>query len=79
RIIEALINIHKTGVRHGDFAERNVLIRQHPTTKTEFLIRIIDFGSSQLHKCGFEGEVIEHNGLQPDEKEFGCDELYEVC
>jgi len=59
--------------------ERKVLIREHPTVKDMFLIRIIDFGASRLHERGFEGEFIEYNGLQPDEKVLGFDELHGVC
>ncbi|KAF9269490.1 hypothetical protein L218DRAFT_953106 [Marasmius fiardii PR-910] len=73
RILERLNDLHRCGVHHGDFAERNVL-----TCGDD--IRIIDFDQTVFHNCDC-NTIFEFNpgNKQPDAEEFGCPMLWEIC
>jgi len=71
RILERLADIHRCGLCHGDFAERNVLQRDGD-------IRIIDFDQTNYHNCDCDMNFYP-GGKSPDAEEFGCHELWEVC
>ena len=71
RILQQLGEIHKRGLVHGDFAERNVLERNGD-------IRIIDFDQTSRHECRCRLTFRSGETL-PDDEQFGCDQLWEVC
>ncbi|KAJ6502452.1 hypothetical protein C8R45DRAFT_976667 [Mycena sanguinolenta] len=71
QILERLGAIHREGLLHGDFAERNVLLLEGD-------VRIIDFDQTESHNC--QCKMNFHPGEKlPDMEEFGCDQLWEVC
>ncbi|KAF5345965.1 hypothetical protein D9756_010922 [Leucocoprinus leucothites] len=69
RILQKLGEIHKQGLIHGDFAERNVLERNGD-------IRIIDFDQTIRHDCQCHSNFRPGEKL-PDDDKFGCDQLWE--
>jgi len=72
QILEGLASIHREGLLHGDFAERNVLLHDGD-------IRIIDFDQTQSgHDCRWKMNFRPGEEL-PHREEFGCDQLWEVC
>ena len=79
KTLRALIEIHKTGLCHRDFAERNVVIRNHPKLEGRFDIRVVDFELSGMHDCHFEGDDIGLNDPPPKYLDFGCHELFDAC
>jgi len=71
-ILERLGAIHREGLLHGDFAERNVLLHEGD-------VRIIDFDQTESgHDCRCKMNFQPGEKL-PDIEEFGCDQLWEVC
>ena len=73
KVISALVMLHKAGVTHGDFADRNLVITKKGAPC------LIDFGHAQPdHKCGLK-MAIEFHTPRPRKQDFGCDELYEAC
>ncbi|EEB98754.1 hypothetical protein MPER_01687 [Moniliophthora perniciosa FA553] len=73
RILERLSDLHKCGVHHGDFAERNILIYNNE-------IRLIDFDQTEFHDCDCERTFDFRPGAKlPDPEEFGCSALWEIC
>lgn len=71
RILGRLGEIHRQGLLHGDFAERNVL-------ELDGDIRIIDFDQTENHKCECDMDFRPGEKL-PDAEEFGCEQLWEIC
>lgn len=71
RILERLGEIHRQGLLHGDFAERNVL-------ELDGDIRIIDFDQTEEHNCDCDMNFRPGEKL-PDAEEFGCEQLWEIC
>ncbi|KAJ7097843.1 hypothetical protein B0H15DRAFT_772675 [Mycena belliarum] len=77
QILEHLRAIHREGLLHGDFAERNVLLHDGD-------IRIIDFDQAESgHNCqckmNFGSIETGHLLPLPSIEDFGCDQLWEVC
>ncbi|KAG7095578.1 hypothetical protein E1B28_006311 [Marasmius oreades] len=73
KILERLNDLHKCGVHHCDFAERNVL-----TSGDD--IRLIDFDQTEFHDCDSNTTFDFNPGnKQPDPEKFGCPMLWEVC
>ncbi|KAJ3826609.1 kinase-like domain-containing protein [Lentinula raphanica] len=75
RILDSLVKLHRCGLHHGDFAERNVLVNGND-------IRLIDFDQSIYHDCDCEAtfELRSRVGTQiPNAMEFGCPVLWEIC
>jgi len=70
-LLKRLRDIHLCGIMHGDFAERNVVMRGDD-------IRIIDFHHASRHKCGVKMEVAESRRI-PTRSEFGCGDLWVHC
>ncbi|KAJ7449914.1 hypothetical protein FB451DRAFT_743961 [Mycena latifolia] len=71
QILERLGAIHRKGLLHGDFAERNVLLHNGD-------IRIIDFDQTESgHDC--QCKMNFRPGKLPNIEEFGCDQLWEAC
>ncbi|TFK37994.1 hypothetical protein BDQ12DRAFT_684482 [Crucibulum laeve] len=70
RILERLGEIHRRGLLHGDFAERNVL-------ELNGDIRIIDFDQTTYHKCNCKMNF-RPSGKVPSVEEFGCEQLWEI-
>lgn len=71
RILQRLGEIHRQGLLHGDFAERNVL-------ELDGDIRIIDFDQTESHNCDCDMDF--HPGEKtPDAMEFGCEQLWNIC
>ncbi|KAJ7046901.1 hypothetical protein C8F04DRAFT_1062110 [Mycena alexandri] len=72
QILERLGAIHREGLLHGDFAERNVLLFEGD-------VRIIDFDQTESgHDCHCKMDFTPGEKL-PDMEEFGCDQLFEIC
>ncbi|KAJ6623547.1 hypothetical protein B0H10DRAFT_1686405, partial [Mycena sp. CBHHK59/15] len=72
QILQRLGDIHRQGLIHGDFAERNVLLQDGE-------IRIIDFDQTQSgHQCQCNMNFRPGEKL-PDVEEFGCEQLWRVC
>ncbi|KAF9443031.1 hypothetical protein P691DRAFT_809621 [Macrolepiota fuliginosa MF-IS2] len=71
RILQQLGEIHKRGLLHGDFAERNVLEYNGD-------IRIIDFDQAIHHECDCDMDFRPGQKL-PDATNFGCPQLWEIC
>ncbi|KAK7062818.1 hypothetical protein VNI00_000312 [Paramarasmius palmivorus] len=73
RILERLYELHKCGVHHGDFAERNVL-------KYNNDIRLIDFDQTEFHDCDCNQTFDVRPGAKlPRPEDFGCPALWEIC
>ncbi|KAJ7172369.1 hypothetical protein C8R46DRAFT_1085709 [Mycena filopes] len=71
QILERVGAIHREGLLHGDFAERNVLLHDGD-------IRIIDFDQTEAgHDCHCQMNFTP--GKKPEMAEFGCDQLFELC
>ena len=72
KILQRLGEIHRQGLLHGDFAERNVLEKDGD-------VRLIDFDNAVFgHECGCDMNF--HPGEEaPEKASFGCDRLWEVC
>lgn len=69
-IISAIL-IHKSGLRHHEFEERNILcLNSRPI--------IIDFEWAKPHDCKFVG-LIAIGGVEPSPYELGCQELHWIC
>ncbi|KAJ7285737.1 hypothetical protein C8J57DRAFT_646510 [Mycena rebaudengoi] len=75
-ILQRLGDIHRSGLLHGDFAERNVLVNSKGSDMTD--IRIIDFDQTEAHACKCDMNFRPGEKL-PDIEEFGCEQLWEVC
>ncbi|PFH49422.1 hypothetical protein AMATHDRAFT_110297, partial [Amanita thiersii Skay4041] len=71
RVLNQLGEIHRRGLLHGDFAERNVLEMNGD-------IRIIDFDQLVDHECHCDMNF-RPGGKQPDVATFGCAQLWELC
>lgn len=72
RILERLGEIHRQGLLHGDFAERNILEKDGD-------VRLIDFDNAiPGHRCRCDMNF--HPGEEAPPREiFGCDKLWDVC
>jgi hypothetical protein len=68
RILQRLGEIHRQGLLHGDFAERNVL-------ELDGDIRIIDFDQTERHDCDCDMNF-RPGEKTPDAVEFGCEQLW---
>ncbi len=75
--VNALLAIHKAGVEHNDFAERNIVVSKDK--KGCPYVMVVDFGMASDHTCELQLDTIAPYGLAPTNREFLCDELYEVC
>jgi len=71
RILQRLGEIHRQGLLHGDFAERNVL-------ELDGDIRIIDFDQTESHDCECDMDF-RPGEKTPDAVEFGCEQLWNIC
>ncbi|KAL0959512.1 hypothetical protein HGRIS_011222 [Hohenbuehelia grisea] len=71
RVLDCLGAIHRRGLWHGDFAERNVLERDGD-------IRIIDFDDARAHACACSMNF-RPGSAPPDPDAFGCRQLWEIC
>ena len=50
-MVDALFLIHKAGIKHNDFSERNIVIMKQESDG-EYWPTIVDFGESQEHQIG---------------------------
>lgn len=71
-MVESLVAVHMSGLRHCDFSERNVVIND----KGEAFI--IDFDHAELHKCERKIPIV-FLSKEPTQQEFECDEIYWMC
>ncbi|OBZ74459.1 hypothetical protein A0H81_05251 [Grifola frondosa] len=71
-VICALGRIHRVGLEHGDFAERNIVVDEN------YRPFIIDFEMAQRRPCKQAIRVI-FNTKEPTDDEVGCKEIYEAC
>ncbi|KAE9390942.1 hypothetical protein BT96DRAFT_925577 [Gymnopus androsaceus JB14] len=75
KILESLAELHRCGLHHGDFAERNVLVNGNE-------VRLIDFDIHEYHDCDCEATFEFRLGVgkpMPDATKFGCPALWEIC
>lgn len=74
-VIQALVYIHKCGVRHGDFSSGNMVVddAENPTR-----VVIIDFDNAELHHCERKLDINIYQ-FAPPSIEFGCSELYAIA
>ena len=71
KVIEALRRIHATGVVHGDFDSRHVLVDGDK-------VRIVDFDHSfDEHEC--KNDPVNPYEFAPARCNFDCDELYDLA
>ncbi|KAI0705629.1 hypothetical protein C8Q76DRAFT_860972 [Earliella scabrosa] len=75
KVMDVLHDIHKAGIQHNDFSERNIVIMKQEADG-EFWPTIVDFGNSQEHRCRFAEETIPINCRMPLGNKFGCFELW---
>ncbi|KIK58549.1 hypothetical protein GYMLUDRAFT_227832 [Collybiopsis luxurians FD-317 M1] len=77
RILNGLCELHRCGLHHCDFAERNVLVHGDD-------IRLIDFDQSEYHNCDWDATIkfrpvgIEKRTPDVNRDEFGCPTLREI-
>ena len=73
-----MLAIHKAGVQHNDFYERNILASKGENGSTR--VTVIDFGRAKDHTCRLTGvDTITPYEPTPDEIDFPCPELHAVC
>ena len=73
-----MLDIHKAGVQHNDFYERNILASKGEKGSTR--VTVIDFGRAKDHTCRLTGvDTITPYEPTPDEIDFPCPELHAVC
>ena len=65
-------SIHAAGLRHGDVAERNVVVKNGEYT-------VIDFGRSSLHECKDAGRIFKPGATAPLQDDYPCTELYDFA
>ncbi|RPD55455.1 hypothetical protein L227DRAFT_656900 [Lentinus tigrinus ALCF2SS1-6] len=75
--VNALLAIHKAGVQHNDFVERNLVVVKD--VDGDPYVRVVDFGRSCEHTCPEELDVIKLYDRAPWKGSFKCYELYDVC
>ncbi|RPD55431.1 hypothetical protein L227DRAFT_603504 [Lentinus tigrinus ALCF2SS1-6] len=75
--VNALLAIHKAGVQHNDFAERNIVVSRSPDGAPH--VRIVDFGMALEHTCSVKRDAITAYEVAPPFCEFMCDELHTAC
>lgn len=72
---QSLLSVHRKGILHGDFKERNMLYRQAADGSES--VTLTDFGESQDHECDFDfNQEINLWDKAPDKYLCGCIELY---
>ncbi|TFK79336.1 hypothetical protein K466DRAFT_668150 [Polyporus arcularius HHB13444] len=73
----ALVGVHRVGVRHRDFAERNLVASR--ASDGRIVVRLVDFEDAQTdHACSFKGRI-DIYAAAPHPSTFACEELYEAC
>ncbi|KAK7451675.1 hypothetical protein VKT23_012353 [Stygiomarasmius scandens] len=71
KILQRLGELHRCGVHHGDFAERNVLQCNND-------VRLIDFDLVEGHECDCDAKFDFDLGSPPDVDRVGCTLLWEI-
>ena len=69
------MTIHAAGVQHNDIRSANLRRKDEDDGPGPW---IIDFGHAEKHTCGRTRDIIEGE-IGPDDHEFGCLELWELC
>ncbi|KAI0683808.1 hypothetical protein C8T65DRAFT_702480 [Cerioporus squamosus] len=75
--VNALLDIHKAGVQHNDFVERNLVVSKDVDGNLH--VRVVDFGNACDHTCQVQCDVIKLYDMEPRQVDFDCGELYNVC
>ena len=75
--MNALLAIHKAGVQHNDFYERNLLVSKDQDGSPR--VMVIDFDIAFDHTCRMNVDTITPYEHTPDERDFPCDEIHAVC
>ncbi|TFK77982.1 hypothetical protein K466DRAFT_668560 [Polyporus arcularius HHB13444] len=78
QVVLALHLIHKAGVVHNDFKERNLVVRMNKDLGVP-TVMVVDFGNASDHVCPIQGDMIRFYIPKPDRLVFKCQELYVVC
>ncbi|RDX41267.1 hypothetical protein OH76DRAFT_246790 [Lentinus brumalis] len=74
----ALLAIHKAGVEHNDFAERNIVVSKNGKGRPH--VRIVDFGlADHDHACLVKHDTITAYAIAPAHVDFPCNELFAAC
>ncbi|KAI9060727.1 hypothetical protein FKP32DRAFT_1595044 [Trametes sanguinea] len=77
QVVHGLQQVHRAGLKHGDFQERNLVIRL--LEDETYWITIIDFGEAVEHDCPCKDWQLEMYSLRPSPSAFTCDELWTLC
>ncbi|EJF59682.1 hypothetical protein BD309DRAFT_969341 [Dichomitus squalens] len=75
-----LVEVHKAGVIHNSFTERNVVVSviNSGPNKGEHVPVLVGFGEATEHQCPLNGNI-QANGLRPERSDIMCDEIYYAC
>ncbi|TBU41401.1 hypothetical protein BD309DRAFT_965351 [Dichomitus squalens] len=75
-----LVEVHKAGVIHNGFTERNIVISVFNDGPNEgkYAPVLVDFGEATEHQCPFNGNI-QADGLRPERSDIICDEIYYSC
>ncbi|TFK83702.1 hypothetical protein K466DRAFT_665650 [Polyporus arcularius HHB13444] len=72
--LEALVHLHRVGVKHGDFMRRNIVTRGKHDVKS---LRLLNFQHAREHKCRCAAKPIDMTKA-PSWGDIPCGELYEA-
>ncbi|KAI0701267.1 hypothetical protein C8T65DRAFT_579743 [Cerioporus squamosus] len=72
RVMDALVAVHRAGVRHSDFGERSIVLRADNTPV------LVGFGGAEEHACRL-GIDIRFYEPQPHNQAVACEEVYWAC
>ena len=70
--MDALVAVHEAGVRHCDFSEHSIIVREDNTPI------LVGFGGAEDHDCHL-GIGIHFYQPQPHHDAVACEEVYWAC
>ncbi|RDX52644.1 hypothetical protein OH76DRAFT_1554306, partial [Lentinus brumalis] len=78
RVLDCLMNIHRAGICHGDFDERNIVVRKRLDVDPEcpWFPMVIDLGRARDHRCQCIWNEVRAYDYAPSRAVFDCDELW---
>ncbi|RDX41881.1 hypothetical protein OH76DRAFT_176311 [Lentinus brumalis] len=77
QVVDGLHHLHKAGIVHRDFTERNVVIQK--TDSGKYWLTIVDFGEAREHDCPCKDWKVELYAPKPVTGTFGCAEMWNAC